>query len=176
MDVLSHWSSPLGGITLASDGTGLTGLWFDGQKHFGSTLSGPAEELSAAQKDPASHQDPAAEIFAQAEKWLTLYFQGKDPGFAPPLALRGTEFQKKVWEILASVPYGSTTTYGAIARRIADETGRAASARAVGAAVGRNPVSLIIPCHRVVGSDGSLTGYAGGLDKKKYLLQLESGR
>ena len=176
MDVLSHWSSPLGGITLASDGTGLTGLWFDGQKHFGSTLSGPAEELSAAQKDPASHQDPAAEIFAQTEKWLTLYFEGKDPGFAPPLALRGTEFQKKVWEILASVPYGSTTTYGAIARRIADETGRAASARTVGAAVGRNPVSLIIPCHRVVGSDGSLTGYAGGLDKKKYLLQLESGR
>ena len=176
MDVLSHWNSPIGGITLASDGTGLTGLWFDGQKHFGSTLSGPAEELSAAQKDPASHQDPAEEIFAQTEKWLTLYFEGKDPGFAPPLALRGTEFQKKVWEILASVPYGSTTTYGAIARRIADETGRAASARAVGAAVGRNPVSLIIPCHRVVGSDGSLTGYAGGLDKKKYLLQLESGR
>ena len=161
MDFIHHYRSPLGGITIASDGEALTGLWFDGQKYFGSTLS-------------AEYEERPLPVFDQTDSWLDLYFSGRDPGFTPPLCLRGTPFRKAVWEILLTIPFGHTVTYGEIAARLADRMGLPQmSARAVGGAVGRNPVSLIIPCHRVIGSDGSLTGYAGGPEKKLWLLEIE---
>ncbi len=161
MDYIAHYHSPLGRITIASDGEALTGLWFDGQKYFGSTLS-------------AEYEEKPLPVFDQAESWLEIYFSGRDPGFMPPLCLRGTPFRKAVWEILLTIPFGHTMTYGEIAARLADQMGMPQmSAQAVGGAVGHNPISLIIPCHRVVGSDGSLTGYAGGLDKKMWLLKME---
>ena len=161
MDFIHHYRSPLGGITIASDGNALTGLWFDGQKYFGSTLS-------------AEYEERPLPVFDQTDSWLDLYFSGRDPGFTPPLCLRGTPFRRAVWEILLTIPFGHTVTYGEIAARLADRMGLAQmSARAVGGAVGRNPVSLIIPCHRVIGSDGSLTGYAGGPEKKLWLLEIE---
>ncbi|MBQ6326810.1 MAG: methylated-DNA--[Clostridia bacterium] len=161
MDHIHHYASPLGGITLASDGEALVGLWFDGQGHFGSVLD-------------AAHDARALAIFDEADRWLDTYFSGRAPGPAPRLSLRGTPFRRRVWEILRTIPYGHTMTYGQIAERIAAQTGAGrVSARAVGGAVGRNPISLIVPCHRVVGADGSLTGYAGGVDRKARLLQLE---
>ena len=161
MDYLHHYSSPLGGITLASDGEALTGLWFDGQKYFGSTLS-------------AKHEEKDLPVFETAERWLDLYFGGIVPDFMPPVTMRGSAFRRAVWEILLTIPYGQTMTYGEIAARIAEQKGLARmSAQAVGGAVGHNPISLIIPCHRVVGADGSLTGYAGGIDRKAKLLEME---
>lgn len=161
MDYIYHYISPLGGITLASDGETLTGLWFDGQKYFGDTLGSTQEEK------PLS-------VFRAAREWLDIYFGGKDPGFTPPLRMKATPFRRTVWEILLTIPYGLTMTYGEIARRIAEKNGLTAmSAQAVGGAVGHNPISLIIPCHRVVGSDGSLTGYAGGIERKLKLLEKE---
>ena len=161
MDFIHHYRSPLGGITIASDGNALTGLWFDSQKYFGSMLSSEYEERPLP-------------VFDQTDSWLDLYFSGRDPGFTPPLCLRGTPFRKAVWEILLTIPFGHTVTYGEIAARLADRMGLPQmSARAVGGAVGHNPVSLIIPCHRVIGSDGSLTGYAGGPEKKLWLLEIE---
>lgn len=158
---IQHYDSPLGRILLGSDGTALTGLWFDGQKYAPDT-SGTA----CAQKNLS--------VFQQACRWLDLYFQGRDPGFTPPLALQGTDFQKMVWQILETIPYGQTLTYGQIAGLVAEKTGRKQmSAQAIGGAVGHNPISLIIPCHRVIGAQGQLTGYAGGLDRKKKLLCLE---
>ena len=159
MDYIRHYDSPLGGITLASDGEALTGLWFDGQKHFAETL------------DP-EHREKDLPVFAEAERWLDRYFSGKDPGFTPKLILRTTPFRKAVWEILLTIPYGKTMTYGEIAERM--HLSRM-SARAIGGAVGHNAISLIIPCHRVVGADDSLTGYAGGTDKKARLLEMEKG-
>ena len=162
MDYVAHYHSPLGGITLASDGDMLTGLWFDGQKYFGSTLSAEYEEKNLP-------------VFGQAADWLDIYFSGRDPGSTPSLCLRGTSFRKSVWDILLTIPFGHTMTYGEIAARLADQMGLPhMSAQAVGGAVGHNPISLIIPCHRVVGSDGSLTGYAGGIDKKMQLLKIEN--
>lgn len=156
-----HLDSPPGGVTLASDGESLTGLWFDGQKHFGAGLSGDARE----QRLP---------VFAETERWLKLYFTGTEPDFTPPLRLIGTAFQREVWELLRQIPYGETVSYGALAARIAERRGLARfSAQAVGGAVGRNPISILVPCHRVLGADGSLTGYAGGLEKKAALLGLE---
>jgi len=161
MDYIHHYDSPLGGITLASDGTALTGLWFDGQKYFAAHLS-------------SDHEEKALPIFEQADQWLDIYFTGKAPDFTPPLHMRATPFQKAVWDILLTIPYGKTLTYGEIADRIAEQRGLSRmSAQAVGGAVGHNLISLIIPCHRVVGSNGSLTGYAGGIDKKMKLLTLE---
>ena len=161
MDYVSHYPSPLGPITLSSDGTALTGLWFDGQKYDRATLS----------EDRAEKSLP---IFDDAHAWLDAYFQGQDPGPTPPLAPRGTPFQKAVWDILLTIPRGSTLTYGDIGAQLAQVMGRAhMSAQAVGGAVGHNPISLMIPCHRVVGTGGSLTGYAGGVDKKQKLLLLE---
>ena len=154
----AHYTSPLGGITLASDGMALTGLYFDGERDF--------PDLSAAHKKDLP-------VFGEVMRWLDLYFAGKEPDFMPPLAPVGTTFQQAVWEILKTIPYGGTTTYGAIAKRLEKSTGKRMSAQAVGGAVGRNPISILIPCHRVIGADGSLTGYAGGLDKKEYLLGLE---
>ena len=161
MDYLHHYSSPLGGITLAGDGEALTGLWFDGQKYFGSTLS-------------AEHEEKDLPVFALADRWLDLYFGGIVPDFTPPLSMRGSAFRRAVWEILLTIPHGQTMTYGEIAARLAAQKGLARiSAQAVGGAVGHNPVSLIIPCHRVVGADGGLTGYAGGIDRKAKLLEME---
>ncbi len=156
-----HYASPLGGITLASNGTALTGLWFDGQKYFGNTL-------------PREHTEQALPVFAEATRWLTVYFSGRKPDFTPPLAMETTPFRKAVWEILLTIPYGKTMTYGEIAKQIARKNGLShMSAQAVGGAVGHNSISLIIPCHRVVGANGSLTGYAGGIDRKIQLLRLE---
>ena len=161
MDYINHYDSPLGGITLASDGTTLTGLWFDDQKYFGDTLTEKYEEKDL----------PA---FAKATEWLDIYFSGRNPGFIPPLSMRTTAFRRRVWEIMLEIPFGQTMTYGQIAAQIAKEKGLPhMSAQAVGGAVGHNSISLIIPCHRVVGTDGSLTGYAGGIDKKIALLELE---
>lgn len=161
MQYINHYESPLGGILLAADEAGLTGLWFEGQKYFARSL----------QKEQEEKETP---IFEQAKRWLDLYFSGKEPDISVPLHLLGTDFQKKVWEILRTIPYGHTMTYGEIARCLAAENGSSRMwAQAVGGAVGRNPISILVPCHRVVGASGSLTGYAGGLDRKVKLLTLE---
>ena len=161
MTYTSHYDSPLGGILLAADETGLTGLWLDGQKYFANDLS-------------AEHIARETEILALAKRWLDIYFSGKEPDFLPPLHPIGSAFRQAVWRILLQIPYGQTTTYGEIARRLAAEMGLDhMSAQAVGGAVGHNEISIIIPCHRVVGADGSLTGYAGGISKKETLLKLE---
>lgn len=156
-----HYCSPLGGITLSSNGTALTGLWFDGQKYFGDTL-------------PEEYEEKTLPIFEQTARWLDIYFSGKAPDFTPPLCMETTPFRKRVWEIMLTIPFGQTMTYGEIADKIAKEEGLAQmSAQAVGGAVGHNSISLIILCHRVVGTNGSLTGYAGGIDKKVKLLTME---
>ncbi|MBQ8109954.1 MAG: methylated-DNA--[Clostridia bacterium] len=161
MDYIFRCDSPLGDITMASDGEALTGLWFDGQKRFGATLSGKSEEKRLS-------------VFDGAENWLKIYFSGRAPDFTPQLAPRGTAFQRAVWDALLAIPFGQLATYGGIARAVAQSGFPRASARAVGGAVGRNPISLIIPCHRVLGADGSLTGYAGGLARKRALLRMEA--
>ncbi len=161
MEYVHHYNSPLGGITIASDGNALTGLWFDGQKYFADGLEKDAREKNLP-------------VFDRTVQWLNIYFSGKAPGFTPPLIMKSTPFRKAVWEILLTIPFGRTITYGEIADRIARRNGLSRmSAQAVGGAVGHNAVSLIIPCHRVVGANGSLTGYAGGIDKKVKLLSLE---
>lgn len=161
MQYTSTYRSPIGGILLAADEIGLTGLWFEGQKYFALNLD-------------KEHEERALPIFDQAKKWLDIYFSGKEPDLKLPLHFTGTEFQNEVWEILCAIPYGKTVSYGEIARRLAAK--RAVphmSAQAVGGAVGHNEISIIVPCHRVVGAGGSLTGYAGGIDKKIELLKLE---
>ena len=168
---ICHYNSPLGGITLACDEEGLTGLWFDGQKYFGGGIfkGGAKKEQGAEEKE--GKRSPVLE---QTVKWLDLYFSGRKPEFTPPLHLVGSEFRHAVWEMLLKIPYGQTTTYKELAGRIAEQRGiKTMSAQAVGGAVGHNPVSIIVPCHRVLGTDGSLTGYAGGIDKKISLLTLE---
>ena len=157
----SRYSSELGDILLAADEIGLTGLWFFGQSYFADTL--PAEQI-----------EQETVILAQAKEWLDVYFSGKEPNFTPPLHPIGSPFRQAVWRILLQIPYGQTTTYGKIARQMEKLQNRPhMSAQAVGGAVGHNGISIIIPCHRVVGTKGSLTGYAGGLDKKMELLELE---
>ena len=161
MTYTQHYDSPLGGILLAADDVGLTGLWFDGQKYFARGLSNEriVQETS---------------VLAEAKRWLDIYFTGKAPDFTPPLHPIGSAFRRSVWEILLQIPYGQTATYGEIARQLAKKQGlERMSAQAVGGAVGHNKISIIIPCHRVVGADGSLTGYAGGIGKKEKLLELE---
>ena len=220
MNYTAPYDSPLGGITLASDGVALTGLWFEGQKHF------------AAKFDPQHRECDDLPVFAETKRWLDSYFSGQVPDFTPKLAMRATPFRQAIWEILLTIPYGKTVTYGEIARRFVEtfhETSlqssslhnvslhgatsqdislqgaplqvtssqdalsqgsllqgmsiqgamlakKNMSAQAVGGAVGHNPISLIIPCHRVIGANGSLTGYAGGVERKKYLLELERGK
>lgn len=157
----SIYPSRLGDILLAADEIGLTGLWFFGQSYFADTL--PAEQI--AQETP---------ILAQAREWLDEYFSGKEPDFTPTLHPMGSPFRQAVWKLLLQIPYGQTTTYGEIARQLEKLQNRPhMSAQAVGGAVGHNGISIIIPCHRIVGTKGSLTGYAGGLDKKMALLELE---
>ena len=161
MAYTQHYDSPLGGILLAADEIGLTGLWFDGQKHFADNL-------------PAEHTEQETPVLAEVRRWLDVYFTGKAPEFLPPLHPIGSAFRRSVWEILLQIPYGQTTTYSEIARQLAERQGLSRmSAQAVGGAVGHNEISIIIPCHRVVGTNGSLTGYAGGIDKKQRLLELE---
>lgn len=161
MFYIQHYDSPLGGILLAADEIGLTGLWFDGEKYFADNL-------------PDEHIERETPILKEAKRWLDIYFTGREPDFMPPLHPIGSAFRQSVWEILLQIPYGQTVTYGEIARQLADKQGIAKmSAQAVGGAVGHNEISVIIPCHRVVGTSGSLTGYAGGVDKKAALLKLE---
>ena len=155
---LTHYASPLGPILLAADETGLTGLWFEAQKYFPS-FSG------------VDYQEKETPVLTETVRWLDVYFSGKDPGFLPPLHPQGSPFRQTVWDILLTIPRGQTMTYGEIARRLG-----VCCAQAVGGAVGPNPISILIPCHRVVGSDGSLTGYAGGVERKARLLQLEGAR
>ena len=156
-----HYESPLGGILLAADETGLTGLWFYGEKYYADNLA-------------AEHEARDTQALGAAKRWLDVYFAGKEPDFLPPLHPIGSAFRKEVWQLLLEIPYGQTTTYGALARRLAERRGlRHMSAQAVGGAVGHNEISILIPCHRVVGTSGSLTGYAGGIDKKLSLLRLE---
>jgi len=141
---------------MASDGVGLVGLWFDGQKYFAGALD---------EKHEVFEEHP---VFEQTRRWLETYFSGRFPDFTPPLVMRGTKFRRSVWERLLAIPYGATMTYGDIAKRMGIQ-----SAQAVGGAVGHNPISLIVPCHRVIGADGNLTGYAGGIERKKWLIEWE---
>ena len=152
-----------GEILLAADEKGLSGLWFVGAKYFGKGL-------------PKDCKEGTTEALEETVHWLDEYFEGKEPKFTPPLHPDGTAFQEAVWRLLLRIPYGETVTYGELAKQLAGEMGLAhMSAQAVGGAVGRNPISLIVPCHRVMGADGSLTGYAGGIEKKEALLRLEQG-
>ena len=161
MIYISTYLSPLGNSLLAADDIGLTGLWFEGQKYFANTL-------------PDTRIVQETKILTEAKKWLDIYFSGEEPKFTPPLHPVGTAFRQAVWKILLQIPYGQTVTYGEIAQQFAAEQGISTmSAQAVGGAVGHNKISIIIPCHRVIGADGSLTGYAGGIDKKIALLKLE---
>lgn len=161
MQYIGHYHSPIGDMLLAADDMGLTGLWFERQKYFALHLD-------------KAHEEKEVRPIQMAKRWLDIYFSGKEPDFSVPLHFTGTDFQKEVWEILCAIPYGQVTTYGEIGRQLAAKKGLPhMSAQAVGGAVGHNPISIIVPCHRVVGVNGSLTGYAGGLDKKQALLALE---
>ncbi len=157
-----HYHSPFGPILLAADDLGFCGLWFEGQRHYANGLGEIYEEKELP-------------VFTQVKNWLDTYFSGRIPTIDFPLHFIGSGFQKAVWEELCSIPYGHTLSYGDIAKRLGQKRrGGKVSARAVGAAVGHNKISIVVPCHRVLGADGSLTGYAGGLDRKKALLQLET--
>ena len=160
MHDIDYYVSPIGTLLLISNGRALTGLWQKGQKNF----PAPPEEGWAERTTP---------ILAQTRQWLDLYFSGRDPGFTPPLDAAGTPFQKAVWALLRTIPFGQTVTYGALAEKIAAGTGKNASPRAVGSAAGRTPISIIIPCHRLIGAGGNPTGYAAGLSNKIKLLQTE---
>jgi methylated-DNA-[protein]-cysteine S-methyltransferase len=153
-----YYDSPCGRMLLVADGDALCGAYFVGQKHF-------------REVDPAWRRDPAWAPLVQARRQFDEYFAGKRKAFDVPLAPEGTPFQRAVWKAIAGVPFGATISYAELARR----AGRPGSARAAGAATGRNPIGIIVPCHRIVGADGSLTGYAGGMDKKRALLALEAG-
>lgn len=163
MFLSAAFDSPCGLLTLASDGQHLTGLWIEGQKYFLGTMR---EEVTVNDDLP---------IFGQTRAWLNRYFKGEKPLISElPLAPWGSAFRKEVWKLLCQIPYGEVTTYGELARAVAQLQGKQTmSAQAIGGAVGHNPISIIIPCHRVVGTNGSLTGYAGGIEKKIKLLELE---
>ena len=187
--VTTTFASPLGDILLAADARGLTGLWFENQAHFGSTLTkegheqhlegADAESGSGGIEDAGPANAAAAAVLERAWAWLNAYFAGQEPRFTPPLHMIGTAFQREVWAELLRIPRGAVVTYGEVAERVAARHRCPAnpdpvvSPRAVGAAVGRNPISIIVPCHRVVAADGSLNGYAGGLERKEWLLRSE---
>lgn len=160
MAYFTEVSTPLGKFILLSDGKRITGAWFSGQKY-----------APALSRDGTSQRE--LPVFEKARRWLTVYFSGRNPGTVPPISFQGSPFRERVWRELANIPYGTLTTYGKIARKLEETTGDRVSAQAVGGAVGHNPIVLFLPCHRVVGADGSLTGFAGGLDRKRALLQLE---
>lgn len=160
MTYLTKLASPLGPLSLASDGEAVTGLWLEGQKYFAAGLENETQERADLP------------VFRQTEVWLNAYFEKRDLPSLPSLAPRGSEFRRRVWKLLLEIPFGKTTTYGALTERL-KAVGVPAAPQAVGGAVGHNPISILIPCHRVVGTGGSLTGYAGGLEKKRFLLELE---
>lgn len=158
---IRKYHSPLGEITLACRDEGLTGLWFDGQKHYGSTLTDIKTEADTP-------------VMSLAVRWLDEYFSGHEPQFMPPVSLIGTPFSRLVWRKLTEIPYGTTLTYKELTLRMAARgEGGEGAVRAVAAAIGRNPVSIIVPCHRIIGSGGRLTGYAGGIERKEWLLRME---
>ena len=159
----TYYKSPIGNLMLVSDGDNLVGLYMENQKYY---LNGLKQELTS--KDNL-------QVFENTKKWLDRYFEKEKPSIKEiPIAPKGGEFRQKVWKILCEIPYGQTITYGEIAKRIAKQMNKEKmSAQAVGNAVGHNPISIIIPCHRVIGKNGSLTGYAGGIERKKMLLELE---
>ena len=157
----TEYASPLGPITLACDGEAIIGLWFNGQRYFGNIL-------------PEQTEKKEHPLFADAKRWLDVYFTGREPDFPPALHPIGSAFRRRVWDLLLRVPYGQTVTYGQLAQQLAAQQSLShMSAQAVGGAVGHNAISIIIPCHRVVGAGGNLTGYAGGIDRKVQLLTLE---
>jgi methylated-DNA-[protein]-cysteine S-methyltransferase len=161
MEYIQKIKSPVGVLTVSSDGKNISGLWIAGQKYFARTL-----EENACQKE--------LPVFEDVRTWLDIYFSGKEPGFMPPIVLKGSLFQKSVWNNLRDIPYGETIAYGELAKKITlNNEGKKTSARAVGGAVGHNPISILIPCHRVIAQNGDLTGYAGGIDVKEKLLRLE---
>ncbi len=188
-----HYNSPLGGMTMTSNGTALTGLWFDENPDSESLIDtdwpvfedleeaeGPASEAAKSSPDTESPEATSNQpqdilpVFRDTCRWLDTYFGGEVPDFVPPLEVQDTKFRLEVWDMLKTIPYGQSTTYGKIARAIAEKRGmERMSAQAVGNAVGSNPVVIIIPCHRVLGSDGKLTGYSGGIERKRALLELE---
>ena len=159
MEYIFEYKSPIGDLIITSNEVGITGLRFKGRSE--------KEELCSKKYKEAS-------TIKDAKKWLDIYFSGENPEFIPAINPAGTEFQKLVWKMLLEIPYGKTTTYGEIARKIAEiKNVSQMSAQAVGGAVGKNPIVIIIPCHRVVGKNGNMTGYAYGIDKKIALLELE---
>lgn len=161
MNYIQKYNSPLGEMLMLSDGTALKGLVFDGQKYF--------ENINVS-----DYLEKDLPIFKEVREWLDIYFAGREPDFMPILSMNGTKFQMEVWDILLTIPYGHVLTYGDIAKQLASKREIARmSAQAVGGAVGHNPIAILVPCHRVVGANGRLTGYAGGLDKKEVLLRLE---
>lgn len=160
MTYLTKLASPMGPLSLASDGDSILGLWLEGQKYFAAGLESETEER------------PDLPVFLQASAWLDAYFEKRNLPPLPPLAPKGSAFRQKVWKLLLEIPLGETATYGGLTEKL-KASGIPASPQAVGGAVGHNPISIIIPCHRVVGADGSLTGYAGGVKKKRFLLELE---
>lgn len=153
--------SPAGTYTLAAEGNALTGLWLEGQKYFAATL-------------PQDAVQTMLPVFDQTRNWLERYFAGENPQITFPLAPKGSPFRQAVWKLMLQIPYGKHCTYGELAKRLQEQGGKPVCAQAVGGAVGHNPISILIPCHRVVGTNGSLTGYAGGLAVKEMLLSLES--
>lgn len=162
MQHIQTYESPLGELTFVSDGTALLGVWYEKQEPLDQLLQSPYETCNLP-------------IFDETRRWFDLYFDGREPDFTPPLHLVGTDFRQQVWNDLLLIPYGETTTYGALAQQMAYRLGKSRmSAQAIGGAVGHNPISIIVPCHRVVGADGTLTGYAGGIWRKEYLLNLEA--
>lgn len=161
MHFVSYYTSPVGEILLAADTAGVVGLWFEGEKYYARCLN----------KEHCTRETP---VLCLLKKWLDIYFSGREPDIPLPLRLHGTPFQQEVWRLLQEIPYGTTTTYGALAASIARRHGiPRMSAQAVGSAVGKNNINLVIPCHRVIAADNGLCGYAGGLERKKYFLQLE---
>lgn len=156
-----YYDSPLGKLLLTADALGLTGLYFDGEKTEPGRL-------------PFVHTERETPLLAETKRWLDVYFSGREPDFLPPLHPAGSAFRQAVWALLLQIPYGQTTTYGAIARQLAAKQGiPKMSAQAVGGAIGHNKIAIVIPCHRVIGANGSLTGYAGGMNRKAALLELE---
>ena len=159
----TYYASPIGRILILTDANALLGLWLEDQKYFG------------AGYDLEQVQQGETEVSRRISAWLDAYFKGENPAIDEiPLAPQVTEFRSKVLTVLQKIPYGQTATYSDVFRELQTEYGKIGSARAVGGAIGHNPISIIIPCHRIVGSDGKLTGYAGGLDKKSFLLELEA--
>lgn len=157
MNYFSYYQGPLGQMLMTSDGSHLLSLDFEDGKYIPKELKNFQDKSDLA-------------VFIQTKRWLDLYFKGQVPDFLPPTKLEGTEFRKKVWAELVKIPYGTSKTYGDLSQEI---FANKKYSQALGGAVGHNPISIIVPCHRVLGADGQLTGYAGGLDKKKYLLDLE---